>query len=167
MLAGIFDTWRSHEDGSLVQSYSVVTMDASPAFAFIHERMPAVLETEEDVNNWLDSAHVPAEKAISKLKASTNLPFHPVSPDVGSVKNQERSLTRPIDLDKPKPLSGSGKLMASWLSKKSSSVPSRDTTNNDSPKSVSAQVERAKHKLPSSSVHPDEPPTKLKKEDQD
>jgi len=35
------------------------------------------------------------------------------------VKHQDRRLVRPIDLNQPKPLSASGKLMANWLIKAS------------------------------------------------
>lgn len=91
-------------------------MDSSPAFSWIHERMPAILETESDIDSWLDTK-IPALEALSKLKASSILKCHPVSTDVNSSRNQGDHLARPIDLNKPKPLSGSGKFMANWLSK--------------------------------------------------
>ena len=118
-MAGLFDVWKSPEDESVVYSYSVITMDSCPAFSWIHERMPAILETEDDVNSWLDYTRITAEEALSKLKASTILTSHPVSTDVNNSRNQGKYLTKVIDLKKPKPLSGSGKFMANWLSKAS------------------------------------------------
>lgn len=92
-------------------------MDSNPAFSWIHERMPAILETEDEINSWLDSGRVPPKEAVSRLKPSSTIVKHPVSVDVGNVKNQGRQLVAPIDLAKPKPLSGSGKLLAMWLKK--------------------------------------------------
>ena len=161
MLAGIFDSWTS-EDGTVIKSYSVVTMDSSPAFAHIHERMPAVLETEEDVDSWLDFELIPARTALDKLKPSLTLALHPVSTDVGNVKNQQRSLTLPIDLNKPKPLSASGKLMANWLGKKSSPVASTTPTSEVN-QPGKTEAESVKRKLVPSEESSD-PPSKLKKE---
>lgn len=115
-MAGLFDIWKSPEDDSIIYSYSIITMDSSSAFAWIHERMPAILETEDDVRDWLDYTRVPAEQALAKLKASSILTFHPVSTDVNNAKNKGNHLTKPIDLNKPKKLSGSGKFMTNWLS---------------------------------------------------
>lgn len=136
-MAGLFDVWKSPEDGSTIYSYSVVTMDSCPAFSWIHERMPAILETEDDINSWLDFVHVPVEEALSKLKASSILKCHPVSTDVNYVRNQCDNLTRPIDLTKPKPLSRSGQFMANWLKKTSStskSVKEENASHDTSPK---------------------------------
>ena len=94
-------------------------MASSSAVSWIHERMPAILDTDEDVANWLDSYNISVPKALSGLRASVNLCFHPVSMDVNRVKNQDINLSQPVDLDKPKPLSDSAKLMANWLSKAS------------------------------------------------
>lgn len=79
--------------------------------------MPAILETEDDVDDWLDYTRVPAEQALAKLKASSILTCHPVSTDVNNAKNHGDHLTKAIDLNKSKQLSGSGKLMANWLKK--------------------------------------------------
>ncbi len=115
--AGLFDVWKSPEDRSIIYSYSVITMDSCPAFSWIHERMPAILETEDDVNSWLDYTHVPAQEAISNLKSSAILTYHPVSEDVNNARNEGSHLTKAIDLNKPKPLSASGTFMANWLGK--------------------------------------------------
>lgn len=157
MVAGLFDVWKSPEDGKEIKSYSVVTMDASPAFDWIHERMPALLDTEEQVDAWLDSARIPAQDAIAGLKPSVKFVTHPVSSAVGSVKNQERSLTRPVDLSKPKPLSGSGKFMANWLGKKEGAASSSIKAECDPPGAVKRQL------VPQSDTFV--PPSKIKKED--
>jgi len=79
MIAGIFDTWKSPENGAIVYSYSIITMDSSLSFVSIHERMPAVLQSQEEVEDWLNYEKFPAALAISKLKAASNLQSHPVS----------------------------------------------------------------------------------------
>ena len=92
-------------------------MESSPTVSWIHERMPAILDTDEDVANLLDSVNVPLKEALSKLKPSSKLCIHAVSTAVNSVKNQDRRLSQAIDLNQPKPLTGSGKFMDSWLSR--------------------------------------------------
>lgn len=162
MVAGLFDSWKSPEDGTVIKSYSVVTMDSNSAFSWIHERMPAILDTQEEVDAWLDSTNVTPHQALSKLKPSVNFVVHPVSAAVGSVKNQERSLTRPVDPEKPKPLSGSGKFMANWLGKKESPTPSVSAPKADNELVISGGVKR---KLVSSNSDPEmRPADKLKKE---
>lgn len=125
MFAGLFDTWKSDE-GSVIYSYSVITMESSPKVNWIHERMPAILETEDEVRNWLDSAHVSSQKALSNLKPSTNVCIYPVSTQVNNVRNQDTSLNRPIDLNKPKTMSASGKFMANWLTKSKREIHERN-----------------------------------------
>lgn len=143
-LAGLFDEWKSPEDGKIILSYSVVTMDSCSAFSWIHERMPAVLETEEDINDWLDFTNVPAEKALAKLKASTILTCHPVSTEVNNSRNQGDHLTKRVELGEPKPLTGSGKFMANWLKKGSPARNVKEDTNNSS---VSPPKEGVKRQL--------------------
>lgn len=119
-------------------------MDSCSAFSWIHERMPAVLETEEDINDWLDFTNVPAEKALAKLKASTILTCHPVSTEVNNSRNQGDHLTKRVELGEPKPLTGSGKFMANWLKKGSPARNVKEDTNNSS---VSPPKEGVKRQL--------------------
>lgn len=60
-LAGLFDVWRSKNEGmkntdeyDILYTFSIITLDALPKLADIHIRMPAILQTVEDVKMWLN-----------------------------------------------------------------------------------------------------------------
>lgn len=48
-LAGLFDVWED-ENGDKMYSYSVITFESSEIMSWMHHRMPAILETNEQVN---------------------------------------------------------------------------------------------------------------------
>ena len=48
-MAGLFDIWED-EHGDKIYSYSVITFESSKKMSWLHHRMPAILETEEQVN---------------------------------------------------------------------------------------------------------------------
>ena len=58
-MAGLFDIWRPKDGSAPLYSYSVITVDAHKSLSFLHERMPAILNGEEEVRQWLDSGEVP------------------------------------------------------------------------------------------------------------
>lgn len=163
-IAGLFDVWKSPENGNLIYSYSIITMDSCPAFSWIHERMPAILETKEDIDDWLDFTRVPAQVALTKLKASTILICHPVSTDVNNSRNQGYHLTKRVDIDKPKPLTGSGKFMANWL-KKANSTHGDQEKGDDKNNYASASKEGVKRQLPMSDLVQVTSSKKLKEEE--
>ena len=50
--AGLMETWSS-ADGSEVDTAAILTVEATPSFARIHDRMPVVIEPQ-DFARWLD-----------------------------------------------------------------------------------------------------------------
>ncbi len=55
-LAGIYDTWMDRLTGELMNSFSIITVQANPLMEKIHnskKRMPAILH-REDERKWLD-----------------------------------------------------------------------------------------------------------------
>lgn len=44
--AGIWEGWRSPEDGQILRTFAIITCDATPELRPIHDRMPVVLERE-------------------------------------------------------------------------------------------------------------------------
>ncbi|KAL3870523.1 hypothetical protein ACJMK2_038578, partial [Sinanodonta woodiana] len=61
-VAGVFDIWNPRDGSEPVFSYSVITVDASPAMSWIHDRMPAILTSDEEIEEWLDFGNVPITK---------------------------------------------------------------------------------------------------------
>ena len=58
--AGIYSSWRNPNDGTPVNSYSIVTTKANDLMSTIHnnkKRMPVVLR-KEDQNKWLSGAPI-------------------------------------------------------------------------------------------------------------
>lgn len=115
-MAGVFDVWKSSDGSPPVLSYSVITVESSPAMMKVHHRMPALLLTDKEVQEWLDSENVPLEKAVKNIRATEEIQMHPVSDIVNNSRNKSPDCTKPIDLTKPKSTPSSN-LMMKWLSK--------------------------------------------------
>ncbi len=49
--AGLYDTWQA-PDGNLLLTYTVITCEANPLLAEVHDRMPVIL-TRENEGRWL------------------------------------------------------------------------------------------------------------------
>jgi putative SOS response-associated peptidase YedK len=94
VLAGLWDAWMDPA-GSWLQSFSIITVPASPAMRAVHDRMPAILRPQ-DYDEWLDRGQV--ERAPIHLLASfpeNTLEMHAANPGVGNVRNQGADLLSP------------------------------------------------------------------------
>lgn len=119
-MAGLFSCWKSSE-GEEVMSYSVLTTEASKKFSVLHHRVPVILETEEELEMWLDSARVNYKEALQilRLKNEAELEWHPVSTEVNNSRNQNPDLQQPVSLDKKPPNTAGSRFMSAWLGKAS------------------------------------------------
>lgn len=115
-MAGVFDVWQPPDGSPPLYSYSVITLDSSPAMAWIHHRMPAILTTDEEVAAWLDFAEVPLDKAVKCIHATDMIQLHMVSPMVNNSRNKSPECVDPYD---PKVVkkTASSNLMMNWLAK--------------------------------------------------
>ncbi|XP_068450981.1 abasic site processing protein HMCES isoform X2 [Clinocottus analis] len=123
-MAGLFDCWTPPGGEEPLYTYSVITVNASLNLESIHDRMPAVLDGEEEVRSWLDFGEVKSLDAVKLLQSKNSLTFHPVSSLVNNSRNNSPECLQPIDLNskkEPKP-TASSKMMMSWLT---SSAPSK------------------------------------------
>ena len=99
-MAGIFERWRDPEvdDGdpaAWLWSCAVITTEAAPELAHIHERMPVVLPTE-DWAAWLDPGTGPDELAhLMNDTPVDRFAVDEVSTDVNSIKNNRPDLLEP------------------------------------------------------------------------
>uniref|UniRef100_A0A3Q0SAF6 Abasic site processing protein HMCES n=1 Tax=Amphilophus citrinellus TaxID=61819 RepID=A0A3Q0SAF6_AMPCI len=122
-MAGVFDCWTPPDGGEPLYSYSIITVSASPNLQSIHDRMPAILDGEEEVRRWLDFGEVKSLEALKLLQSKNILTFHPVSSLVNNTRNNSPECLQPVDLNskkEPKP-TASSKMMANWLSSSSPS----------------------------------------------
>src|SRR5262249_3234126 len=97
-LAGVWENWKSSA-GEWVRSFAIVTTEPNEFCAQLHNRMPVVLGPET-WPTWLGE-----EAGDEARPTSTPAPYPsegmvawPVSPPVGSVRNNDPSLIHPIVL---------------------------------------------------------------------
>ncbi len=51
--AGLYDSWVDKESGEILNTFTIITTQANPLVAPIHDRMPIILEQSEE-SIWLD-----------------------------------------------------------------------------------------------------------------
>ncbi|MDE3720976.1 SOS response-associated peptidase [Nocardiopsis sp. N85] len=100
-MAGIFERWRDpdvaeDDPAAWVWSCAVITTEAAPALAHIHERMPVIVP-RDDWDTWLDPdtgaeelTHLMADTPVDRFAVDE------VSTDVNSIKNNRPDLLEPL-----------------------------------------------------------------------
>ncbi|MEM6346814.1 MAG: SOS response-associated peptidase [Bacteroidota bacterium] len=94
--AGLYDVWRSPQ-GENISTYSVITTEPNELVLPIHDRMPVILDAAA-AERWLS----PQEQAedlqeILRPYPAEEMKAYPVSPEVGSVRNESERLIRPYE----------------------------------------------------------------------
>uniref|UniRef100_A0A6M2D0F3 Abasic site processing protein HMCES n=1 Tax=Rhipicephalus microplus TaxID=6941 RepID=A0A6M2D0F3_RHIMP len=87
-MAGIFDK------NAGVYSFSILTMRAPEYMAWLHDRVPVVLE-EEAVNAWLDPVH-DTMQLIQSVHFPSTLDWHQVGSQVGNTRNKGMDCVLPV-----------------------------------------------------------------------
>jgi putative SOS response-associated peptidase YedK len=101
--AGLWERWtdRAHRDAPVLHSCTVITTTANELMAPIHDRMPVILPADA-WRSWLGrDAEIDELLALLVPAAEDVLELHPVSADVGNVKNNDPHLIDPIDENDP------------------------------------------------------------------
>ncbi|KAF5902735.1 embryonic stem cell-specific 5-hydroxymethylcytosine-binding protein, partial [Clarias magur] len=96
-IAGLFDAWTPPGGGEVMYTYTVITVSASSNLQSIHDRMPAILEGDEEVRQWLDYGEVRSLEALKLLRSKSCLTFHPVSSFVNNARNNSPECLQPLD----------------------------------------------------------------------
>lgn len=149
-MAGLYDVWHNPETGEKLYSYTVLTVFASKLTSTIHDRMPALLWTEEAVDSWLNPS-IPYSAVKYLLEPSETLTIWPVSSVVGNVKNDTPACIQPISRETTEK-----KLITSFFKPKASSsavkveVKKEDPSSSASSSSASAHSSQESTALPSS-----------------
>lgn len=148
-MAGIFERCKSIENTneSDLYTFSVITVDSHPAFSWLHHRMPAMLENEDQVRKWLDYRNIPLKEAIDLIKPKDCLDWHPVSKLVNNSRNNFPECVLKIDLVKSetKKMSSESKGMAKWLfgsTMKSKEIDAKYILDNNTKNTKHIEVER-------------------------
>ncbi|KAI5645775.1 SOS response associated peptidase (SRAP) domain-containing protein [Phthorimaea operculella] len=109
-MAGLYQVWQ---DGNVVIcAYSVITMESNSSFNWLHHRVPAILDTQEKIDMWLDCEKVDADMATSFLKPDVIMSWHPVSTLVNNSRNKSADCNKKQLEQKNK---ASQKTLTNWL----------------------------------------------------
>jgi len=95
--AGLYEVWRKGDEPLV--TFTILTTGPAEGLAFLHDRSPVILPTTS-WDRWLDPAVDPATLASLLRPAPAGVvAAHPVSADVGNVRNKGPYLADPVDLD--------------------------------------------------------------------
>ena len=90
-MAGLWEHWKA-PDGQMVESCTIVTVDANALIAQLHDRMPLIV-APEDYDAWLTAE----SKELPHAVAAGDMRYHPVSPLVSNARNDVPACLEPID----------------------------------------------------------------------
>lgn len=90
-LAGLWEHWESRETGEVIESATLLTADASPFMAALHNRMPVILEPAT-ADRWLAGDDDVIEYAVS---SGPPLRAWQVDRRVNNARNEGRELIEP------------------------------------------------------------------------
>jgi putative SOS response-associated peptidase YedK len=91
-MAGLWERWKA-PDGQVVESCTIVTVDANSVVAPLHDRMPLIL-APEDYGAWLAAE----TRALPHAVPAEAMVAYPVSPLVSNAKNDVPACLAPIDV---------------------------------------------------------------------
>lgn len=91
--AGIWSTWNAGS-GRLL-TFSVLTLPAEGALAFVHDRMPLILEPT-GWESWLTGADPAGQLGPPSAEYAAGIELRPVSAAVGDVRNDGPELVRAV-----------------------------------------------------------------------
>jgi putative SOS response-associated peptidase YedK len=94
---GLYDVWQ-RPDGEDLYTFTIITTDADPFMAKLHNRMPAILPRElEDA--WLDPELTQAQDVLDVLSRSTGLELdaYPVSRMVNKPSHDTNALIQRVE----------------------------------------------------------------------
>jgi putative SOS response-associated peptidase YedK len=84
-MAGLWERWKSPE-GTLIESFNIITTEANSFMKPIHNRMPVILK-QEDEKTWLGSNNSSEILSLLKPYSSEEMDAYPVSKLVNSPRN--------------------------------------------------------------------------------
>lgn len=88
ILAGLWDETTYAESEPLMKSYTIITVDSNPQLKYLHDRMPAILNSK-DIELWLSDARWKDVAHLIKSFGGGKLDCYKVNPEVGNVRNDK------------------------------------------------------------------------------
>lgn len=95
--AGLWEHWRG-EDGTELETCTIITVEANDLMSKVHDRMPAILKPEHE-ELWLDphASYAPALTQLLKSYPNDGLEAFPVSRAINSPAGNEASYIQPMN----------------------------------------------------------------------
>ena len=87
-MAGVCDQWPSPR-GEMIMSFAIITTEASASIAYIHQRMPVMLQPT-DWSAWLNPENHAIDPLTSMLRSSQQVQAWPVSLAVSAAGRNRR-----------------------------------------------------------------------------
>jgi putative SOS response-associated peptidase YedK len=99
LFAGLWDEANAGPEGEPIQSFTILTTEATAAMATIHDRMPVVVP-DDAVPDWLDREETETEplEAVLRVAVDTPIDLVPVSTAVNSPRNNSPGLLEPVEI---------------------------------------------------------------------
>lgn len=94
-IAGVFDIWKDERKNS-IYSFSTITFASDSELKWIHDRTPAVLESEEQIEKWINYEDYGTDVAMTMIKHPKNLSYHQVTNYVNDGRNNSEKCNKPM-----------------------------------------------------------------------
>ena len=93
----VWDTWKK-PDGSIFESFTIITTEPDELMRPIHRRMPVIL-SKEDEQSWLDCSANPFDKVQSFLKPfpADLMAAHEISKRINNPKYDAADCSAPVE----------------------------------------------------------------------
>ena len=97
--AGLWEHWESPDDGSLIESCTIITTESNAQIRPIHERMPLIIGPDS-YSEWLDPQSENRQQLQQMLSPfGGELHLHPVSRTVNSPLKDNAHLIEAVGID--------------------------------------------------------------------
>lgn len=95
-LAGLWERWE--QDGSAIESCTILTTEPNELLAPIHNRMPVILHPE-DYDEWLDRSIQKADPLLHLMRPfpAELMDHRPVSTHVNNPRNEDPACVAPLE----------------------------------------------------------------------
>jgi putative SOS response-associated peptidase YedK len=94
-IAGIWENWKDPSTGEWVRTFAIITTDANPLIAEIHDRMPAILPPSA-YTRWLSDE--PDPRDLLTPFPSEPMRIWAISTRVNKPENDDASILEPVEL---------------------------------------------------------------------
>ncbi|KAK4706054.1 hypothetical protein P7C70_g146, partial [Phenoliferia sp. Uapishka_3] len=96
ILAGLFDSVKYQDSEEQLNTFTIITTDVNKQLSFLHDRMPAILTSPNEISLWLsDQPWNPEVQALIR-PFEGKLECYKVPNEVGKVQNDSPDFIKPV-----------------------------------------------------------------------